>query len=101
MFIASAKKVFDAITGAKAWTVLDRDWRLLDQNRSSINILASGTCSSFSMQPKQSYDGVTWINIGAAITTKDALTAITGIVLPYFKLDVTSVVGGNLTVWVA
>jgi len=58
----------------------------------------SGT-PTFSIQPRQSIDGVSWNDVGGAISAV-GVTNLT-VRMPFFKAELVSVSGGGVTVTVA
>lgn len=72
------------------------DYRNTGSPNNRLNLELSGTCSTFSMQPRASLDGTVWFNLGSAITAKGLSTLDFSV--PYLSFNVTAVSGGNLTV---
>lgn len=52
---------------------------------------------TFSVQVSGSLDGVSFFNVGSAVTSVTAETTVTGILARYFKATLSSLSGGTLT----
>lgn len=107
MRLNSPKLVHSNISGpvtvADAAAQHDKDYKLLDIRRDVVSVVVKTTASAptLSIQCKQSVNGTDWINLGSAITTSNSVTTISSVNLPFFKVDVTALTGGNISVWVA
>ncbi len=99
MFLREPKKLLDAVTAPTTSAALhDPQWRHLDEKRDEVTLWVHGTAvTSFSLQPQQSLDGQTWFALGAAITA-EGLATVTGITLPFFRVDLTAFTGTDITV---
>jgi len=100
MHLPNPKILHDAAVAPADGVVLyDPEWRLNDRNnRDEVTLeVVEGPTPTYSIQCKQSADGTTYFDIGAAITTP-GLTTVANINLPYFKAVISSVSGGDLTI---
>jgi len=101
MFLNEVKTLHNNVAVAGDGVVThDFEWRSRGDNvrdETTLEVAVSGGAPTFSVQPKQSPDGTTWYDVGAAISAA-GLTRVTGITAPFFKAEVLSVAGGNITV---
>ena len=81
----------------------DTAWRLNDRNKReeiTLEVIENGTVTSYSIQVKQSRDGVAWYDVGTAISAA-GVTTITGIKMPQCKAEIEAIVPstGDVDVW--
>lgn len=98
MFLPTTKTLLNAVTAPTASPGLhDPEFRLKDYVRDEVLLAVTGTAATLSLQPQWSLDGAAWYDLGAALTAK-GLTVVAGVKAPFFRVNLTAVSGGTLTV---
>ena len=93
------RALYTNITGVPTQLpVRDDDYKRRDYDHSSviIEVLVTSGSPTFSLQPRQSFNGTNWYTIGGALVAA-GVTSITT-TMPYFDVLVSSLSGGGITI---
>ena len=94
VYLPQVKQIHTAADAPGDGAVLkDNHWRDSRGETVQVWVIDNGV-TSFNLQPKQSMDGTTYFNVGSAISTA-GVTEVTGIKMPYFKVELTAIVNNG------